>query len=182
MAIQKRLMTYAEFERLTAQPANRDRRFELIHGELVEMSPSFLHARLAHLLSLHLGMFNLRTPLGTILIEARYKLPDDAHNARIPDLSFMRDTTGIPQKGAIPRMPDLAIEIQSPDDSEDELRERAAYYLAHGSLMVWLFFTEKPGVEVHRPNLDVIVLGIDDTLDGGDALPGFTLPLRTIFG
>lgn len=184
MVVQKQMYTYAAFERFTRQPENRERRFELINGEIVEVSPSFVHARIAHLLSLHLGIFNLKHRLGEILIEARYKLPGDDHNAYIPDVSFLRDTSDVPRQGAIPRMPDLAIEIQSPDDDEDKLREKAAYYLANGALMVWLFFTETEAetVEVHRPDSDVLVLTIDDTLDGGAALPGFSLSLREIFG
>ena len=36
-------------------------------------------------------------------------------------------------------------------------------------------------VEVYTPDQDVQVVGIDGTLDGGDVLPGFSLPVREIF-
>jgi hypothetical protein len=46
---------------------------------------------------------------------------------------------------------------------------------------VWAVFLEMERVEIHAPGQTVIVLGADDTLDGGAVLPGFKLPLRLIF-
>jgi Uma2 family endonuclease len=77
-------------------------------------------------------------------------------------------------------MPDLAIEIKSPDDTNKSMRERAAYYLAHGSSVVWLVFPEKRLVEVHTPE-DFETLTESDILDGGDLLPGFQVSVRDIF-
>lgn len=82
-------------------------------------------------------------------------------------------------------MPDLAIEIKSPDDSVTLLRLKAAYYLANGARKVWLIFPEQRLVEVYRPDEDVLLL-VDnelrhDVLEGRDILPGFTLPLQSIF-
>jgi Uma2 family endonuclease len=77
-------------------------------------------------------------------------------------------------------MPDLCIEIQSPNDTPLSMREKALYYLKNGSRMVWLLFTRRRQVEVHTPD-DIQILSIDDTLDGGDVLPGFTLAVKDIF-
>ncbi len=77
-------------------------------------------------------------------------------------------------------MPDLAIEVKSPDDSYKGMREKADYYLANGSQMVWLVMTEKQQVEVHRPG-GFEVVAIDGALDGGDVLPGLMIPLREVF-
>jgi hypothetical protein len=35
-------------------------------------------------------------------------------------------------------------------------------------------------VEVYRPGQESLVLTVEDTLDGGDVLPGFKLPLTRI--
>jgi len=78
-------------------------------------------------------------------------------------------------------MPDLAVEIKSPDDTYTELRLKAAYYLANGSETVWLGYPEKRMVEVSRKGSDVEILLESDTIDGGDLLPGFSLPVRDIF-
>jgi Uma2 family endonuclease len=181
MSIRKRLYTYAEFEQIAAQPDNRDRRLELIHGEIIDVSPSFIHGKLAQRFSLHLGMQNLKHNWGTILIEVRYKLPGDDHNAMIPDLSYVENADDMPTDSRpVPRMPDLAVEIQSPDDSPEKIRTKCAYYVANGSKLAWGVFLKKQ-IEVYRPGEDVIVLGENDTLDGGDVLPGFSLAVRVLF-
>ena len=80
-------------------------------------------------------------------------------------------------------MPDLAVEVQSPDDYPKEMREKAAYYLANGSRMVWLIFTGKRSrrIEIHRRDQPVQTLNIDDILDGGDVLPDFKVVVKDLF-
>ena len=78
-------------------------------------------------------------------------------------------------------MPDLAIEIQSPDDSLKKLRAKAAYYLANGARLVWVVLAEKRLVEIYRANGEVDILNENDILDGEDVLPGFTLPVHEMF-
>lgn len=60
------------------------------------------------------------------------------------------------------------------------MREKADYYLANGVRLVWLVYPEKHLVVVHTPDTEDI-LTENDTLDGGDVLPGFKLPVRDIF-
>jgi Uma2 family endonuclease len=78
-------------------------------------------------------------------------------------------------------MPDLAVEIKSPDDTVKELREKAAYYLANGARLVWLIYPAKHMVEVYTPDGDVEILVEGDLLTGGDVLPGFSLPVAEVF-
>lgn len=77
-------------------------------------------------------------------------------------------------------MPDLAVEVQSPSNTLKGMQEKAAYYLLNGTRMVWLVYTEKQLIEVLTPH-DRQLLTINDSLSGGDVLPGFMLPLKTIF-
>jgi Uma2 family endonuclease len=81
----------------------------------------------------------------------------------------------------IPNMPDIAIDIKTPDRTYRELRKRAEYYLANGSKQVWCILSEKRLVEVYEPNKDVVILNKEDTLEGGELLPGFKLPVADIF-
>jgi len=53
-------------------------------------------------------------------------------------------------------------------------------YLAAGTV-VWLVLPETREVEVYIPNKPKQTVGIDGVLDGGDVLPGFTLPVKDIF-
>lgn len=181
MVIQDRLYTVDEFEEFIAHPENRDRLFELINGEIVEKVPTQQHG----IITLNIGG-EVRThvkqnKLGRVAVEVRHQMPGDKHNARLPDISFYADTaTPVIERGAMPRMPDLAIEIKSPDDSLKEMREKAVYYLANGARLVWLIYPEKRLVTVLTKDSEDI-LTEDDTLDGGDVLPGFTMPVRDIF-
>jgi Uma2 family endonuclease len=94
----------------------------------------------------------------------------------------MVDTqTPIVRKGAVPRMPDLAVEVKSPDDKFKVMREKAEYYLANGTRIVWLIYPHERLVEVFRPNVDSEILNETHELNGGDVLPGFTLAIRDLF-
>ena len=182
MAIQKKMMTIGEFEAWIALPAHAHRRFELLDGEIIEKMPTQFHAAIVSLLNFFLVAYLRQHPIGWALVEARYQLPDDEHNARVPDLSYVSDRSRpLVKKGPAPYMPDLAIEVKSPDDGYLMMRAKAAYYLDNGSRMVWLVFPEKQLVEVYRPDVDVEILNHDDTLHGYDVLPGFTLAVAEVF-
>jgi len=181
MVIQNRLYTVDEFEAFLALPENKERRFELINGEIVEKVPSEEHGIIVLRIGSKLLIFVDLHNLGRVAVEVRHRIPGDDHNARLPDISYRRDTSvPVVRQGSVPVMPDLAVEVKSPDDSYRELRDKADYYLTNGLRMVWLVYPEKRLVEVLTPD-DVDILTIDDTLDGGDVLPGFSLPVKEIF-
>jgi Uma2 family endonuclease len=77
--------------------------------------------------------------------------------------------------------PDFAIEVKSPNDKKKDLRLKAQRYLDNGTLLVWLVFPKTQTVEVYDGDNDVVTFGMDDTLTGGDVLPGFTLRVADIF-
>ncbi len=58
---------------------------------------------------------------------------------------------------------------------------KAAEYLQAGTPLVWVVDPEARQVLVHRPGQPTLTLSADDTLEGGDVLPGFTLPLTQLF-
>jgi Uma2 family endonuclease len=177
-----RLMTVDDFDQVMKLPENRERTFELIDGEMVEKMPTQKHGQVQLRLGSKLLIFVDAGDLGHVMTEASYRLPGDQFNERIPDISFVAGKdTPVVEQGAAPRMPDLAVEIKSPDDTYKRLREKALYYLAHGVRLVWLVYPEKRVIEVYRPDADLDILTEGDTLDGGDLLPGFTLALRDIF-
>jgi Uma2 family endonuclease len=78
-------------------------------------------------------------------------------------------------------MPDLAVEIKSPDDSNKDMRAAADFYIANGCKLVWLVFPDKKMVEVHRPNADYETFLSDETLSGGELLPDFSMTVAEIF-
>jgi Uma2 family endonuclease len=182
MAIQPQLCTVAEFEHFLALPEHRDRFFELIHGEIVEKVPTEEHGLIAGNIYGFLWQYTRQSGIGRAVIEVRVQVPEDDYNSRQPDLAVFVDTTRpVVTRGPVLQMPDAVIEVKSPDDTYASMRERAAYYLAHGARLVWLLYPAKGLVEVYRQSADSDILTGADTLQGEEVLPGFTLPVREIF-
>ncbi|MCK6578320.1 MAG: Uma2 family endonuclease [Anaerolineae bacterium] len=179
----ERLITFESFENFLEQPENRDRRYELIHGEIVEKTmPTEQHGivvtRFLVRLYPHLERINPDVRLGP---EIRVRTPGDIHNARQPDISYFADTTRpLSDRGVVERMPDLAIEVKSPTDTYQELRERADYYLANGTRMVIIADPAERRFTVLTPGA-VRILNEADVFEGGDVLPGFQMRVSEVF-
>ena len=178
---EQRQYTVGEVERDDLSPENSKRLFELIHGEVYEKMPTQQHGLIASNINLELALYARQTKTGRPGIEVRHQIPEDKRNSRLPDVSFVCTKGPLVEHGSVVGMPDLAVEIKSPTDTITEMRETAAYYVANGSRLVWLVYPNYRLVEVYRPAADVEILGEDDTLTGGDVLPGFTLSVRMLF-
>lgn len=179
MVLQDRTYTASEYEAMASQ--HPDKRLELIDGEVIEKVPTQIHAAIVSLVNFFIMLYLRETPIGHALIEARYRAPGDDENDRIPDLSFISADKGpLVRQGPAPYMPDLAVEVQSPGQSDRFMADKAAYYLAHGARMVWLVYPEKHLVEVLTPT-ERYLLTLHETISGGDVLPGFSLLVKDIF-
>lgn len=173
--------TVEDFEAFLALPENRGRLFELVEGEIIEKMPTREHGIICANLAADLIFFLRSNPLGHAAVEALHRPEGDAHNVRLPDLSFVSDVNRpIETRGAALYLPDLCIEIQSPSDSDKQMTDTAAFYLANGSKMVWLVYPSKRLVEVLTAT-DRQLLGLEDTLSGGEVLPGFSVAVKQIF-
>jgi len=125
------MVLQSKFEDFIQRLQNQDRLFELIHGKIVEKLPTQLHAYIVAQFITHLMAYLKQHPLGWVLPEARYQLPGNEENSRIPDVSFVRsEGRSLIDEGAAPYMPDLAIEVQSPGQSDKLMADKADYYLA----------------------------------------------------
>jgi Uma2 family endonuclease len=177
-----RLMTAEEFEQYLTLPENADRLLELIQGEMIEKVPTQYHALIATRIANALMNYMAQHPLAWVLVEARYKLPDDDENGRVPDVSlvFKVENRRITKQGPAPYMPELAVEIQSPGQSDKLMTDKAAYYLANGSQAVWLLYPDKLLVEVLTAD-DRRLFGQNDTLTGSPLLPDFSLSVKDLF-
>ncbi len=183
MVVRKKLYTVDEFEAFLALPENRDRLFELIDGEIYEKMPTEQHGVIQVNIASPLKVFVKPRGLGRVVVEARHRPAGDKRNDRLPDVSFRRvlPDEAIVTRGAVEQMPDLAVEIKSPDDEFDDLVKKAEFYLAYGSRLVWLVYPETRIVAVYQPGKAPVTLTENDVLDGYDVLPGFTLPVRDVF-
>jgi Uma2 family endonuclease len=181
MTTQERLHTVSEFAEFLARAENAERLFELINGEIVEKMPTHEHGMIAGNIITQINIFLLEHEIGRAAVEARYRPEGDNYNDRLPDVSFVSDMSKpVVHAGAAPFLPDLAVEIQSPDDSLRKMLTKAEFYLASGAKMVWLVYPDKRLVEVLTLD-DRQLLTEADTLSGGTVLPGFAIPVRAVF-
>jgi Uma2 family endonuclease len=171
-----KLYTVEEFEALIARPENAGRRLELINGEIYEKMPTEEHGMVILVIAGEIYIYLKQNPIARAGVEVRHRVEGDVHNDRMPDLSVTTD-----MRGPVPQMPDLAVEVKSPDDTYRVMRDKAAYYLQHSTRLVWLVYPEKRLVEVYRPDADSALLDINDSLDGGEVLPGFRLAIKDLF-
>src|SRR5829696_3622975 len=154
-------------------------RCELIYGELVMLSPAGLPhgvvaARVAGLLSGFVDQRGLGLVLGA---ETGFKVEADPDLVRAPDASFIRKDRlpNRPMKGFFPGVPDLAVEVVSPDDSKREVAEKVNMWLAHGTTSCWVAAPETQTISVHRTGHEPAHLGTQDELRDEPTLPGFTM-------
>jgi len=77
--------------------------------------------------------------------------------------------------------PDLIIEILSPNDRPGETRRQLQEYFAAGVRLAWIVDPEDRTVTIHTEPLASRTLTSDQTLTGGEVLPGFTTAITAIF-
>jgi Uma2 family endonuclease len=182
MVVQTRLnkMTVDEYDALMAREENIDRHLELVDGELIEEMPTVEHSDVFIAFLNAFSAYFAVHPIGKIMVEVRYKLPTDEHQAHVPDLSIVLNGKSYDRRKPLPFMPEIAIEIQSPGQSKKILSKKADYYLENGCKIVVLAYPIERLIEMVTP-LDRFFLQAGDTLDLGAVLPGFTLAVDTIF-
>lgn len=179
---QPKIVTSEEFYAFVNRPENRDRMFERVQGEIIEVSPANSYSSaVAILISYFFVDFNLKHDLGFVLgADAGFDFPDETTYS--PDVAFISKTrqAELPSKGFNPVVPDVVVEVVSPGNTANEIHGKVVDYLAAGVKIVWIVYPLAKQVVVHTTS-GAKTYGVNDTLDAGDVLPGFTLEVRRIF-
>lgn len=165
-------------------PNGGQRLCELVDGVLVEKGMGFYESLLAMVLGHFFQAFLDAYPLGVVVGEAAM-LRLAPGLVRAPDVSFIswdRFPNRLLPAEAIPGLaPDLAVEVLSESNTEAEMERKRNEYFGAGAKLVWLVEPKTRTVRVYTSPTDVRLLHEDDTLDGGDVLPGFELSIRAWF-
>ena len=72
---------------------------------------------------------------------------------------------------------DLVVEIRSPGDSLPRLFRKIDDYIANGTRIAWLILPEDQCVFVLARNAPMRTALLGETLDGGEILPEFKIPV-----
>ena len=178
-----KLLTADDLLRLDAEGV----RGELIRGELSKTMPAgHRHGRIIMKLAIRLGAFIEPCKLGTLVAsDSGVWLERDPDTVREPDIAFF-SAEKIPLDADIPgyaeEVPDLVVEVVSPSDRRAAINDKALMWLRYGARLVWVVYPEARAVDVHCEGRPVAALGENDAFDGLDVIPGFSCPVRDIFG
>jgi Uma2 family endonuclease len=159
---------------------------ELVKGELRTLSPAgFDHGGISMNVGGPLHHHVRKNDLGVVVsAEAGFVISRDPDTVRVPDIGFVRKEripkTGRPQKFWI-GAPDLLVETMSPSDTVFEVDEKVHEWLKAGAYVVWMLNPRQKTVTSYRPDRTARILGIGETLDGEDVVPGFQIPVAEIF-
>lgn len=162
-------------------------RGELIQGVLCEsMSTGVEHGQIVMELGRHLGNFVIPHRLGRLIgSDSGIRLERAPDTVREPDIGFI-SADRLPLGGRITTysdvVPELVVEVVSPNDDQDNVFNKARMWLSFGVRLVWVVQPETRSVEVHQSGAAVALIGEDGELDGLDVLPGFSCPVASIFG
>ena len=162
--------------------------FEIIDGQRVELLPmSILASRVTSNLQGRLAHHLFGNPVGEALMETLFRLPLPVDRNRRPDVAFVSAQT-IAQAPAQPGsdnawavLPELMVEVVSPNDLAEEIIERLDEYFTAGTKLVWIVYPTQRLLYVYESPRQVRILGEADELDGGVVLPGFRIPIASLF-
>ena len=183
-------MSLADFVRLFEQEGP----FELVDGERTRILPGVAeHSEIIKLIYQLLLAYEQATKRIVTYSETAYVLmysPDWVAGARIPDvmayeaarMEAYKAQDADWRKKPFVLVPDLCVEVVSPNDIYSEVDEKVERYLSDGVRLVWVFNPRNGSVQVHSINSNQSTrLTEQDTLNGGDVLPEFELIIKDVF-
>ena len=174
--------TIEEFRRLPLE----GRRWELLDGKVVQVEPHALETSAITAVVLGAVVNYVRTSdLGLVLDPGcGYRCWPGHVTVRVTDGSFTRHET-IPadrDRRDFPHWaPDLIVEVFSPFERAATMIERVAMFLQAGTQLVWIVDPAHQTVTVFTQRAALWTIGASEMLEGGDVLPGFSVPVAEIF-
>ncbi len=161
-------------------------RRELVRGEVRTMAPAGnVHGRIAMNVSTPLDQHVRTNGLGVVFAaETEFKILGDPDTVRAPDAAFVwreRIEAVGEIEGYWPGAPDLAVEVVSPSDRFAEVEEKVADWLAAGTRMVLIANPRGKTVTVRHSEREALILSEGETIEGGEVVPGRTLPVADVF-
>ncbi len=177
--------TATEEDVLKALEALRKRICELVEGVLIEKPMGAREATLAIWLSHYFCDYLEEHDIGTGMApDGPVKVAPK--RVRFPDVCFI-SWDRLPE-GEIPEnqrileaIPDLAIEILSESNTPAEMDLKRRDYFLAGVRLVWVINPKTQTAEVFTSPTDKKRISKTGSLQGGEVLPGFRLPLHQLF-
>ena len=161
--------------------------YEIIDGEIVECPPMSVDAiACANEIMFAVTNYGIAKNLGKAYTEMLIRMPTPIDRDRRPDVIFVtfeKWPKGMryPSDRSWEITPDLCVEVVSPTDQAEELREKVVEYFEAGVPLVWVVYPQNQLVDVYDSPESCRTFRRRETLTGGTAIPGFSLPLDQLF-
>jgi Uma2 family endonuclease len=161
--------------------------YEIVDGQRVDVPPLSVYTTwLASRLQSRLGSYVEEHGLGTCVMEMLFILDAQRNLRRRPDVAFVSADRWpldreIPTTGDWDIVPDLAVEVISPNDIFQDVITKLREYFHYGVQLAWAVVPEAQQVYVYDSPTQVRILTVCDTLTGSIILPDFHLPLGSLF-
>jgi Uma2 family endonuclease len=161
--------------------------YEVVDGQRVELPLMSAYAGLvASRLDQRLGPFVEEHRLGIVVAEVLFVLDPERNLRRRPDVAFVSAERWpldrlIPETGDWEVVPDLAVEVVSPNDLFQDVLAKMHEYFEKGVRQVWIVVPIKQQIYRFDSPTTVHILSAADELDGGALLPGLRLPVARLF-
>jgi Uma2 family endonuclease len=170
--------------------------FELIGGERKLIMPTVAgHNYIIKLLITLLVAYEQAFQRTEALFEATYILPDsyssdwvkgshtpDAMIYKLERLTAYRNNTPDWRTMPYALIPDVVIEVVSPNDSYNDIEKKIQEYQQDGVLLIWIINPDTYTIAQHTPNSKHVTrFTLEDTLTGGDVLPDLSIELKALF-
>ena len=185
MSTSSKTITEDDLLRLSAH----GNRYELVRGELRQMSPTgYEHGRCTGNLHVLLGAHVRRHKLGHVLAaETGFVLErtaDGKLTVRAADVAFVAEGR-IPEDADTTRYlriaPDLVVETLSPGDTAAEVKEKISYWIRAGVRIALTVDPASRSLTIHRPSAEAIRLTDEDELDLGEVVSSFRCRVSEVF-
>jgi Uma2 family endonuclease len=173
-------VTLEEFSRLPRDGACH----EMNAGELITLPPpKSLHTLVALTLLENVQQHLKQDEVHRAVPEAGYILSHDPLTIRQPDVSVLsrERIRATDPDSYFEGAPELAVEVVSPSDSAEDLDIKTKQYFQSGARQVWILYPKTQTVHVFSRSAGAVILDRDQTLEGGDLLPGFSVPVASLF-
>lgn len=167
--------------------ANPDVLYEVVDGKVVDLPSMGVYS---HFVALNLYNalvgYLAQAQIGLAVHEVVFVLESNRRLCRRPDVAFVSferwpAAQEVPDEGEWEVVPDLAIEVVSPNDRGEELLRKIRNYFECGVRLVWVLYPTLRQVYVYTSPTDVRILEASDQLDGSEVLPGLRLLVEPLF-
>jgi len=158
---------------------------ELVEGRIVMRSPTGgLHGSVELNFGAALRDFVRPRKLGLVRVAEvgiyTRRNPDTVRGADVLFISAAR-AAQLRSSGYLDVAPELVVEVMSPDDRWSEMMQKLREYFEIGVRLVWVADPASRMVYAYRSPTDVRQFTETDSLPGDDVLPGFSVPVSSLF-